>query len=103
MTTDRTGAHTTVTPGEDEFTIAVEGRQVGVATFADRGNQRVFLHTEVAQPFEGRGLASILIGEALSQTKADGLRIVAVCPMVAAYTDKHKSSATSPTRSPVIS
>jgi uncharacterized protein len=78
-----------VTRGHDKFKIAVGGRSVGQAAFAERGNQRVFLHTEVADEFKGRGLATILIGEALKQTKADGLRIVAVCTMVAAYLDKH--------------
>ncbi len=39
--------------------------------------------------FQGRGLATILIGEALQQTRDAGLRIVPVCPMVAAYVKKH--------------
>ena len=55
----------------------------------DRDGQRMFLHTEVADAFEGRGLATILITEALQATRDAGLRIVAVCTMVAAYVDKH--------------
>ena len=89
MTTDKTGAPTTVTPGDDQFKIAVDDRRVGITTFKDRGRQRVFLHTEVADDFEGRGLATILVDEALRATKADGLRIVAVCPLVANYLEKH--------------
>jgi len=89
MTTDKTGAPTTVAAESDRFTIAVEGQAVGLAEFADRDGQRVFTHTEVADEFEGRGLATILIGEALQATRDAGLRIVAVCPMVAAYVDKH--------------
>ena len=90
MTTDKTGAPTTVARGRDKFKIALDGQTVGIAVFADRENQRVFLHTEVADGFEGRGLASILVGEALGATKDEGLHIVAVCPMVAAYLDRHK-------------
>ena len=89
MTTDRTGAPTTVTTEADRFTIAVDGQPVGLAEFADRDGQRVFLHTEVADGFEGRGLATILISEALQATRDAGLRIVAVCPMVAGYVGKH--------------
>jgi uncharacterized protein len=89
MTTDKTGAPTTVTAESDRFTIAVEGQSVGLTEFADRDGQRVFTHTEVADEFEGRGLATILIGEALQATRDAGLRIVAVCPTVAAYIDKH--------------
>jgi predicted GNAT family acetyltransferase len=43
----------------------------------------------VDDAFQGRGLASILIGEALQQTRDAGLRIVPVCPMVGAYVKKH--------------
>ena len=56
---------------------------------ADRDNRRVFYHTEVEDQFEGRGLASILVGEALEATRADGKRVVAVCPRVAAFIKKH--------------
>jgi predicted GNAT family acetyltransferase len=89
MTTDKTGAPTTVTAGTDRFTIAVEGRTVGQAEFADRDGQRVFTHTEVSGNYEGRGLATILVAEALQSTRDAGLRIVAVCPMVAAFVGKH--------------
>ncbi len=37
----------------------------------------------------GRGLATILVDEALQETRDAGLRIVAVCPMVAAFVKKH--------------
>jgi predicted GNAT family acetyltransferase len=89
MTTDKTGAQTNVTEEADRFTISLEDRSVGFAQFAQRDGQRVFFHTEVDDQFEGRGLATILIGEALSATKETGLRIVPVCELVAAYCAKH--------------
>lgn len=89
MTTDKTGAPTEVAAESDRFTIAVEGRAVGQADFLDRDQQRVFTHTEVESDFEGRGLATILIKEALQQTRDAGMRIVPVCEMVANYVEKH--------------
>ena len=89
MTTDKTGAETTVSAADGKYTIAVDGQTVGLATVADRGNQRVFYHTEVDERFGGRGLATILVNEALEATRADGKRVVAVCPMVAAFLKKH--------------
>lgn len=89
MTTDKTGAETTVRAEDGKYTIAVDGQTVGLAAVADRGDQRVFYHTEVDDKFEGRGLASILVGEALEATRADGKRAVAVCPMVGAFIKKH--------------
>ena len=89
MTTDKTGAPTTVTAEADRFTIGVEGQTVGFAEFTDRGGQRVFTHTEVDEQFEGRGLATILVAEALEQTRSDGKRIVPECKLVANYVEKH--------------
>lgn len=89
MTTDKTGAPTEVNAQADRYTISVDGKSVGIAEFADRDGQRVFTHTEVDSDFEGRGLATILIGEALRKTRDDGLRIVPVCKMVASYVEKH--------------
>jgi uncharacterized protein len=89
MATDKTGAQTTVSAANGKYTIAVDGQTVGLAAIADRGNQRVFYHTEVDEEFGGRGLATILVGEALEATRTDGKRVVAVCPMVAGFVKKH--------------
>ena len=89
MATDKTGATTTVTKEADRFTISVDDTVAGFTEIKDSGGQRTFPHTEVDDAFQGRGLASILIGEALQQTKDDGLRIVPVCSMVQAYVKKH--------------
>ena len=89
MPTDKTGAEATVTAAEGKYTIAVDGETVGLADVADRGNQRVFYHTEVEERFGGRGLATILVREALEATRAEGKRVVPVCPMVADFIKKH--------------
>ena len=89
MTTDKTGATTTVSKEPDRFTITVDGTIAGFTEIEDQDGQRVFPHTEVDDAFQGRGLATILIGEALQQTRDAGLRIVPVCPMVEAYVKKH--------------
>jgi uncharacterized protein len=89
MTTDKSGAPTEVAAESDRYTIAVEGKKVGEAEFTDRDRQRIFTHTEVDSDFEGRGLATILIKEALQNARDAGLRIVPVCKMVANYVEKH--------------
>lgn len=87
--TDKTGAPVAVAREDGKFTVAVDGKTVGLAAFGDREGQRVFSHTEVDDAYGGRGLATVLVSEALAATRAEGLRIVAVCPMVAAYVKKH--------------
>ena len=89
MTTDKTGAPTTVTAGQQTYSIAVGGQTVGHADYADRGDQRVFYHTVVDPEFGGRGLATILVEEALNAARDEGKRIVPVCSMVANVIEKH--------------
>ncbi|GLP72955.1 N-acetyltransferase [Mycobacterium antarcticum] len=89
MTTDKTGAETTVAAEADRFTIAVDGQIVGLAEYSDRDGRRTFPHTEVDRAFQGRGLATILVAEALQATREAGLRIVPACSMVADYIDHH--------------
>ena len=54
MTTDKTGAETTVSVQEGRYTVAVEGKTVGLADFADRDNQRAFYDTEIDPQFGGQ-------------------------------------------------
>jgi len=89
MTTDKTGAEATVATEEGRYTIAVEGKTVGLAEFADRENQRVFYHTEVDPAYGGRGLATILIEEALNEARREGKRVVPACSMIVTVLKKH--------------
>lgn len=89
MTTDKTGAETTVTAGHQTYSITVDGKIAGHADFADRGDQRVFYHTVVDPEFGGRGLATILLEKALDSARDAGKRIVPVCSMVGTVLGKH--------------
>ena len=89
MTTDKTGAEPPVRLDDDRFIISVDDQTAGSACFADRDGTRVFYHTEVADDYEGRGLATILVGQAVQASRNDGMRIVPVCGVVANYIEKH--------------
>lgn len=89
MTTDKTGAEVSIEAKDRRYTISAGGQLAGFADFADRGNQRVFHHTEIDPEFGGRGLATLLLEEALRDTRADGKRIVPVCSMVGTVLKKH--------------
>lgn len=89
MTTDKTGAPTTIAAGHRTYTITVDGKTVGHADYVDRGDQRVFYHTVVDPEFGGRGLATILLEDALSRTRAEGKRVVPVCSMVETVLKRH--------------
>jgi predicted GNAT family acetyltransferase len=78
-----------ITRRDGDFAVAVDGKTVGLTAFADQDGQRVFYHTEVDDAYGGRGLGTVVIGAALTATREQGLRIVAICPMVAAFVGKH--------------
>ena len=65
------------------------GGRAGFTEFIDHDGRRIFPHTVIDKEFGGRGLATILVREALDATRAAGLRIVAVCPMVVGFVEKH--------------
>ena len=88
-TTDKTGAPATVTAEDGRFTITVDGKTAGLIDYFDRDGRRVFPHTEIQPEYGGRGLATILVAEALEATRAAGLRIVPQCSMVSGYIAKH--------------
>ena len=89
MTADKTGAEATVSAHDGQYSISVEGNNVGHASFADRGEQRVFYHTEIDPAYGGRGLATILVEEALSAAREEGKRIVPICSMIGTVLTKH--------------
>lgn len=52
-----------------------------------------FIHTEVPNELTGKGVGSALVKGALDAVRAQGLRVIAQCPFVAAYIAKHKDYA----------
>ncbi|MBF6182849.1 GNAT family N-acetyltransferase [Nocardia otitidiscaviarum] len=73
----------------EQFDIEVDGERAGLAAYVDTGDQRIFYHTELDDRFSGRGLGSVLIHAALTETRKEGKRIVPVCPFVAHFVEKH--------------
>ncbi|MFS4093837.1 GNAT family N-acetyltransferase [Streptomyces sp. AF1A] len=75
------------------YEIRVGGERAGLTAYRDRGDQRVFFHTEVDDAYAGQGLAGQLVQYALTDVRALGKRIVPVCPYVAKFLKKHEEFA----------
>ena len=70
------------------FELAVEGHIA--ATYYQIANGVItFVHTEVPPELGGKGIGAKLIKGALDQVRSEGLKVVAQCPFVKAYIDKH--------------
>ena len=64
-------------------------RVVAFSTYRRIADRIVFLHTETDPEFEGRGVGSTLVREALEDVRSRGLRVTAKCPFVAAWLARH--------------
>ena len=94
MTTDKTGAPTESPPKPTASPSPSTGSRSASPSSSTMTAGASSPHTEVDEEFGGRGLATILVREALDATRAAGLRIVPVCPMVAASSRSTPSSPT---------
>lgn len=53
----------------------------------------VFTHTEVESAYEGQGVASALAQHALDDVRSRGLKVLALCPYIKAWIDRHSEYA----------
>ncbi len=110
---DKTGAPLVVGLGAKgrAFAVAYADRPeepVGVTYFLDRESggephhgqgtgtsggegesERIFFHTEVLPDYSRRGLAGVLVEQALVESARTGKTVVPVCPVVRGWLDKH--------------
>src|SRR3954451_15959050 len=77
-------------PGESRFEAYVDGRSAGFSAYALSDGVITFTHTEVDDAFEGQGVGSTLVRQALDQVRSEGgRRVRPVCPFVRAWIEHH--------------
>jgi uncharacterized protein len=77
------------TPERSRYEASVDGEAAGFAEYRDVDGARVFTHTQVFDAFEGKGVGSALARSALDDVRARGARLVALCPFITAYLERH--------------
>ncbi len=75
-------------PAQQRYELAVDGH-VAASYYEIADGVITFTHTEVPPELGGKGIGSKLIKGALDQVRAAGLRVIAQCPFVKAYIEKH--------------
>jgi len=70
------------------FELALDGA-VAFSNYKRDGNVVTILHTEVPAALNGRGIGSALVRGELALARAQGWKVVPVCPFVKAYMAKH--------------
>ena len=90
MTDHEQTAEITVVDATDRFEARLaDGTVAGFAAYQREPDAVIFTHTEVDPAFEGRGIGSALAAGALDAVRTSGERVVALCPFIRAYVERH--------------
>ena len=73
---------------KQRYELAVDGH-IAATYYTIADGVVTFDHTEVPAELGGTGVGSQLIKGALDQVRAAGLKVIAQCPFVKAYIEKH--------------
>lgn len=65
------------------------GDETAFAEYTLGSGEITLTHTEVPKAFEGRGVAGQLAKAALGYAREQGLKVIPLCPFMAAYITKH--------------
>ncbi|MCM5678079.1 N-acetyltransferase [Schlegelella sp. S2-27] len=74
-------------PGAHRFEARVDGH-LGLAEYRLSDSVMQMTHTEVPAALQGRGIAGMLVKQALAHAKAHGLKIDPQCPYVRSYMER---------------
>ena len=75
-------------PAQQRYELEVDGH-IAATYYKTADGVITFVHTEVPPELGGKGIGSRLIKGALEQVRSDGLKVIAECPFVNAYIEKH--------------
>jgi predicted GNAT family acetyltransferase len=76
-------------PTEYRYELWADGELAGYTQYALRRGRIAFVHTEIYESYEGMGMGSRLARTALDDARARGLVVVAYCPFIAGYIERH--------------
>jgi predicted GNAT family acetyltransferase len=75
-------------PAKHRFEYESQGERA-VAIYSLEGDVITFIHTLVPEALQGQGIAKQLVLAGLASARERGLRVIAQCPVFAAYMRSH--------------
>ena len=76
-------------PEGERYEIHMAGELAGFTEYKTRPGIIAFIHTEVDEGFQGRGLGNRLIAYALDDARKRGLAVLPFCPFVRSFIQSH--------------
>lgn len=80
-------------PSAGRFEAWSGDQLAGFAEYRLEPGRVVFVHTEVADAFEGMGIGGRLAAGALDQVRASDRSAVPLCPFIKSYIERHEQYA----------
>ena len=77
-------------PDEQRYEATVDGALAGFTAYRLQPGLIAFTHTQVEEAFEGEGVGSTLIREALEDARRRGLEVLPYCPFVRSFIAEHR-------------
>ncbi|HEY1451585.1 MAG TPA: GNAT family N-acetyltransferase [Solirubrobacteraceae bacterium] len=77
-------------PDRERYELSIDGEVVGFTAYKARPDLVAFIHTEVDDRLQGRGLGDRLIRSALEDARARGLAVLPFCPFVKSFIERHR-------------
>ena len=76
-------------PMVSRYEARINGALAGVSEYELTPDTIVFLHTVVAQKYEGQGVGGAIARFALDDARARGLHVRALCPFIRGWMGRH--------------
>ena len=76
-------------PMASRYEARIDGALVGVCEYELTDDTIVFLHTVVAEEYEGRGVGTALARSVLDDARDRGLHVRALCPFIRGWLERH--------------
>lgn len=76
-------------PGQSRYEALVGELVAGFIEYREADGDRAFMHTEVSDEFEGKGVGGALAKGALDDLRAKGIKVRPFCPFVSGWIRRH--------------
>ena len=77
-------------PERERYEICVDRELAGFTLYKTRPGIIAFIHTEVEERFQGRGLGERLLAYALDDARNRGLAVLPFCPFMRSFIQSHR-------------
>lgn len=86
-------AEVTDVPDKRRYEVRSDDQVAGYAEYILTEGLITFTHTEIDPAFEGKGLGSVLVREALDDVRTRKLAVLPLCPFVKGWIGRHREYA----------